>query len=74
MSIEELADQEYHDAMERQAKEQMRDQERANEDPESEEVLERERLRQIGKDEFADWNPKGKGNTKRIWATYHLNN
>ena len=52
--------------MERQAKEQALEHERANEDPESEEVLDRERLRQIGKDEFADWNPKGKGNTKRI--------
>ena len=69
MSLEELGEIEYHDAMERQAKEQALEHERANEDPESEKVLERERLRQIGKDEFADWNPKGKGNTKRMWMT-----
>ena len=69
MSLEELGEMEYQDAMERQAKEQALEQERANEDPESEEVLERERLRQIEKDEFADWNPKGKGNTKRMWMT-----
>lgn len=43
MSLEELAEIEYADAMERQAKEQEQERLRAEEDPESEEVLERER-------------------------------
>jgi hypothetical protein len=34
------------------------------EDPDSEEVLERERKRVLEMDEWKDWNPKGKGNTK----------
>ena len=66
MSIEQLADEEMADAMERQRKEQIHDQERANEDPESEEILERERLRALEKDEFADYCPKGRGNTQRM--------
>ena len=38
----------------------------ASEDPESEYVLERERKKASEFDEWKDWNPKGKGNTKRM--------
>jgi len=40
--------------------------ERANEDPDSEAVLERERLKAAEFDDYKDFNPKGKGNTKRM--------
>jgi hypothetical protein len=40
--------------------------ERANEDPESEEVLERERQKAAAHDDWKDYNPKGKGVTQRI--------
>ena len=63
MSIEELADIEVADAMERQRKDQENEAMRDNEDPESEEVLERERLKAASMDDWKDWNPKGKGNT-----------
>jgi len=36
------------------------------EDSEDEEVLERERKKDSAMDDWKDWNPKGKGNTKRI--------
>ena len=54
------------DAMERQAKEQEHERAKAMEDPESEEVLERERKKALEFDDYKDYNPKGKGNTKRI--------
>ena len=34
---------------------------REEEDPESEEVLERERKKQSASDDWKDWNPKGSG-------------
>lgn len=52
--------------MERQAKDQERELEMANEDPESEDVLERERKKVSEFDDYKDFNPKGKGNTKRM--------
>ena len=66
MSIEELADIEVAEAMEREARQNAAEQERANEDPDDEEVLERERKKTADFDDWKDWNPKGKGNTKRI--------
>ena len=39
---------------------------RANEDSDDEDVLERERKRALEFDDYKDWNPKGKGNTKRM--------
>jgi hypothetical protein len=66
MSIEELADLEVADAMERQRKDQENEEMRENEDPDSEEVLERERIKAARMDDWKDWNPKGSGNTQRI--------
>ena len=54
------------DAMERQRLDEVRDAEKAREDPDSEDVLERERKRQSEMDDWKDWNPKGSGNTKRM--------
>jgi hypothetical protein len=36
------------------------------EDPDDEEVLERDRQKDSRMDDWADWNPKGSGNTQRI--------
>lgn len=66
MSLEEFADQEMADAMSRQEADQKREAEKANEDPESEEVLERERKKDLEMDDFKDYCPKGRGNTKRM--------
>ena len=40
---------------------------REAEDPDDEEVLERERYKTAAMDDWKDWNPKGRGNTKRMW-------
>lgn len=66
MSIEELADMELADALQRQARDEEMKQQREEEDPDSEEVLERERKKQSASDDWKDVNPKGSGNTKRI--------
>ena len=66
MTLEELAEKEYAEAMERDAKDKVLAEERANEDPESEVVLERERLKQMAKEDWADYVPKGRGVTKHI--------
>ena len=65
-TLEELGDEEYADAMRRQQEDQERDMIRANEDPESEEVLERERIKKRDHEDWADGVPKGRGITKRI--------
>jgi hypothetical protein len=39
---------------------------REEEDPDSEEVLERERIQTSHMDDWKDYNPKGAGNTKRM--------
>lgn len=39
---------------------------REEEDPDSEEVLERERYKTAAMENWKDYNPKGKGNTKRM--------
>ena len=45
----------------------------AMEDPESEEVLERERKKKMQMEDWADYVPKGRGVTKKIWAYTWLN-
>ena len=66
MSIEEFADNELADALERQRLDEEAKIQKDNEDPESEEVLEGERKYTSNMDDWKDWNPKGKGVTKRI--------
>lgn len=66
MSIEELAEMELADALERQARDEQMQQMRDEEDPDSEDVLERERQKTAAMENWKDWNPKGAGNTKRM--------
>jgi len=54
------------DAIERQHKEQHSEYMAGQEDPDSEDIMERERKKVAGMDDWKDWNPKGSGNTKRI--------
>jgi len=64
MSIEELADREMRDAMERQRKDQEREQQ--EEHSSDEEVMERQRKKDLKFDEWKDDHESGSGNTKRI--------
>ena len=66
MSIEELAEQEVAGALERQAQDEALKKMREEEDPDSEDVLERERIQTSRMDDWKDYNPKGAGNTKRM--------
>jgi len=66
MSIEELAENEVRGALERQAKDEVMKSVRESEDPDSEDVLERERKQTSSMDDWKDYNPKGAGNTKRM--------
>ncbi len=66
MSIEELADMEVADALDRQRRDEENQEIRDNEDPDSEAVLEREREKVARMDDWKDVNPKGSGITKRI--------
>ena len=66
ISIEEFADREVEDALARQAQDEQLKRQREEEDPDSEEVLEREGRRTAAIDDWKDFNPKGSGNTKRI--------
>lgn len=66
MSIEELAEMELADALERQAKDEEMKLRQEQEDPDSEEVLERERQKTASMENWKDWNPKGSGVTQRI--------
>lgn len=66
MSIEELADMEVEDALMREAQQKEMEAMREAEDPDDEEVLERDRRQTASMDDWKDWNPKGRGNTKRI--------
>lgn len=63
MTLDELAESEYNDAMQRQAKDQENERLAAEEDPEDEEVMERERKRQSEMDDWKDYVPKGRGIT-----------
>ena len=66
MSLEEFADIEVADALERQAKDKVQEEEKANEDPDDEDVLEVQRQKDAAMDDWKDYVPKGRGNTKRI--------
>ena len=66
MSLEEYADREMADAMERQARDQEQEAARAKEDPDDEDVLEAQRQKDAAMDDWKDYVPKGRGNTKRI--------
>ena len=66
MTIEEFADREVADALARQAQDEEMKRQREEEDPDSEDVLERERKKTAAMDDWKDWNPKGSGNTKRV--------
>lgn len=66
MSLEEFAEREMHEAIEREAQQAQTEEMRRNEDPECEDVEERERQKAAAWDDWKDANPKGWGNTKRI--------
>ena len=66
MSLEEFADGELADAMERQERDKAQEEAQANEDPDDEEVLEAQRQKDAAHDDWKDYVPKGRGNTKRI--------
>ncbi len=66
MSIEEFADMELSDALRRQAQDEENKKIREEEDPDSEEILERERQKVSRMDDWKDYNPKGSGVTKRM--------
>jgi len=65
-TLEELADEEYADAMARKEAEDEAEQIKAMEDPDDEEVLERERLKTMQHEDWKDYVPKGRGVTKHI--------
>lgn len=71
MSIEDLADMEVADALDRQSRDEEMKKQREEEDPDDYEVLERERYQQSSKDDWRDVNPAGSGNTKRMWWIYN---
>lgn len=66
MTLEEFADMEIDDALDRQAKQEAMEAQKAEEHSSDEEVLEEQRQKDTRMDDWKDWNPKGKGNTKRI--------
>lgn len=66
MTLEEFADMEVEDALERQAKQEEMEAMKAERDESDEEVLEEQRNKDLRMDEWKDWNPKGKGVTHRI--------
>ena len=65
-TLEQLAEEEMADALRRQAEDQEREIQAAMEDPEDEEVLERERIKTRDLEDWKDHVPKGRGVTKRI--------
>ena len=65
-TLEQLAEEEMADALQRQAEDQEREMQAAMEDPEDEEVLERERIKTRDLEDWKDHVPKGRGVTKRI--------
>lgn len=65
-TLEELAEEEYADAMARKEKEDEAERLKAMEDPDDEEVLERERLKTMQHEDWKDFVPKGRGVTKQI--------
>ncbi len=65
-TLEELAEEEMADALERQAQDQEMERMKAEEDPDDEEVLERERKKTMQHEDWKDYVPKGRGITKKI--------
>lgn len=65
-TLEELAEEEYADAMARKEAEDEAERMKAMEDPDDEEVLERERLKTMKHEDWKDDVPKGRGVTKQI--------
>lgn len=65
-TLDELAEEEYADAMARKEADDEAERIKAMEDPEDEEVLERERLKKMKHEDWADHVPKGRGVTKQI--------
>lgn len=65
-TLEQLADEEMADAMRRQREDQEAEARQALEDPESEEMVERERHKKMRMEDWADFVPKGRGVTKKL--------
>lgn len=65
-TLEELAEEELADALHRQHLDEENEKRAANEDPDDEEVLERERLKKMRMEDWADFVPRGRGITKKI--------
>mmetsp|Transcript_18477 Transcript_18477/g.31625 ORF Transcript_18477/g.31625 Transcript_18477/m.31625 type:complete len:116 (-) Transcript_18477:62-409(-) len=65
-TLDELAEEEMTGALDRQAKDQEAERQRAEEDSEDEEIIERERQKQMHLEDWKDHVPKGRGVTKRI--------
>ena len=65
-TLEALAEEEYADAMMRQQQDQEAEMKAAMEDPESEEIIERERQKKMASENWADFVPKGRGVTQRM--------
>ena len=65
-TLEELAEEEYADAMARKEADDEAERIKAMEDPDDEEVLERERQKTMKHEDWKDYVPKGRGVTKHI--------
>ena len=65
-NLEELAEEEYADAMARKEQDEENERQAAMEDPDDEEVLERERIKKMKHEDWKDYVPKGRGVTKQI--------
>jgi hypothetical protein len=66
MTLEEFADMEVDDALDRQAKQEAFEAAKEEEHSSDEDVLEEQRAKDTRMDDWKDWNPKGKGITNRI--------
>lgn len=66
MTLEEFADIEIADALDREEKQKAQEAMIAEQNSSDEEVLEVQRQKDTRMDDWKDWNPKGKGNTKRL--------
>lgn len=66
MTLEEFADMEVEDALEREKKQKEMEAMIEEQDSEDEDVLEEQRQKDTRMDDWKDWNPKGKGVTHRI--------
>ena len=66
MTLEEFADMEVEDALEREKTQKEMEARIEEQDSEDEDVLEEQRQKDTRMDDWKDWNPKGKGVTHRI--------